>query len=326
MNRRRFLALPALAGLSLGLSLLGASGMAAAQQFPSRPVTYIVPWPPGGSSDATARALALATSRYLGQQVVIENRPGVGGVAGANTLATTKPDGYTVAQIPLGVYRVPHQQPTPYDVRDFAYLMNISGFEFGLIVPADSPFRRLSDVIDFARANPGKLTYGTPGAYSTPHVIMEALAIKAGVEFNHIPFKGSAPQLQAVLGKHIMAGNGATDFAPHVDAGKVRLLVSWGPKRIKRWPAVPTVKESGYGITTLGEYGLATAKGTDPAILKVLHDAFRKGLEDPEHVGSLAKFEQEVIYMSPEDYRRFALATFENERAIVNAIMKRQGK
>lgn len=324
MNRRRFLALAAVA--LAGLALMAASGMAAAQQFPSRPVTYIVPWPPGGSSDVTARALARTTSKFLGQQVIVENRPGVGGVAGANTLAMTKPDGYTVAQLPLGVYRVPHQQPAQYDVRDFAYLMNISGFEFGLIVPADSPLRSLSDVIDFARANPGKLTYGTPGAYSTPHVIMEALAIMAGVEFNHIPFKGSAPQLQAVLGGHIMAGNGSTDFAPQVDAGKVRLLASWGEKRIKRWPAVPTVKESGYDIATRAEYGLATAKGTDPATLKILHDGFKKGLEDPEHVASLAMLQQDVIYMSPEDYRRFALATFEKERALVEAIMKRERK
>jgi tripartite-type tricarboxylate transporter receptor subunit TctC len=319
MNKR-FCALIALAGL------MAASGIAAAQQFPSRPVTYIIPWAPGGSSDATARMLAQTTSKYLGQQVIIENRPGVGGVAGANTLATTRPDGYTVAQIPLGVFRVPHQQAAQYDVRDFAYLMNISGFEFGLIVPADSPFRNLAEVVDFARTNPGKLSYGTPGAYSTPHVIMEALAIKAGVQFNHIPFKGSAPQLQAVLGGHIMAGNGASDFAPQVDAGKLRLLVTWGDRRTKHWPAVPTVKESGYDISTRAEYGLATAKGTDPAILKVLHDAFKKGLEDPEHVASLAKFEQEVIYMSPEDYRRFALATFENERALVEAIKKREAK
>ena len=324
VNRQRCLVR---AGVALTwLSLMVAWGMAAAQQFPSRPVTYIVPWAPGGSSDVTARTLARTTSKFLGQQVIVDNRPGVGGVAGANTLATAKPAGYTVAQLPLGVYRVPHQQPTQYDVRDFAYLMNISGFEFGLIVPADSPFRSLADVIDFARANPGKLSYGTPGAYSTPHVIMEALAIKAGVSFNHIPFKGSAPQLQAVLGGHIMAGNGASDFAPQVDAGKVRLLVTWGDKRTKHWPAVATVKESGYDISTRAEYGLATAKGTEPATLKILHDAFKKGLEDPEHVASLAKLEQEVIYMSPEDYRKFALTTFEQERALVEAIMKREKK
>jgi tripartite-type tricarboxylate transporter receptor subunit TctC len=292
-----------------------------AQNFPTRPITLICPWPAGGSTDVTMRALAEATARHLPQPIVVENRPGAGGTLGIVALRTAQPDGHTVSQIPLGAFRIPHTQKVPWDpLADITYIIGITGYTFGVVVPANSPFKTFKDLVEWARANPGKLDYGSTGTGTSPHLTMEELALAQNIKFNHIPYKGSADLMTAILGGQIMAATDATGFAPHVEAGKLRLLVTWGERRTKRWPEVPTLKELGYGIVSNSPYGLGTSKGVDAAIVKILHDAFKKGLEDPKHLAALERYDQDVWYKSSAGYAEYARETFTKERALMEKL------
>ena len=312
--------------LALGAALFALAAGAAAQPFPTKPVTLVCPWPAGGSTDITMRALAEATAKYLGQQVIIENKPGAGGTLGAVALLNARPDGYTVSQIPLGVFRVPHLEKTAYDpLKDFTYLLGVSGYTFGVVVPADSPYTSFSDLVAFAKANPDKIAYGTPGANTSLHVTMEEIAWNQGIKWVHIPHKGNAPNMLAILGGQVNAAADATGWGPHVDAGKLRLLVTWGDKRTKRWPSVPTLQELGFGIVSNSPYGLAGPKAMDPKVVQILHDAFKKGAEDPIHLAALEKYDQDLWYRSSEDYAKYARETFAAEKATMERL-KAQSK
>lgn len=303
------------------VAVAGAAAPLRAQNFPTRPITLICPWPAGGSTDVTLRALAEATSKHLPQPIVVENRPGAGGTLGIVALKSAQPDGHTISQIPLGAFRIPHTQKVPWDpLADITYVIGVSGYTFGVVVPANSPFKTFKDLVEWARANPGKLDYGSTGTGTSPHLTMEELALAQGLKFNHIPYKGSADLMTAILGGQIMAATDATGFAPHVEAGKLRLLVTWGERRTKRWPDVPTLKELGYGIVSNSPYGLGTSKGVDAAIVKILHDAFKKGLEDPKHLATLERYDQDVWYMSSADYAEYARQTFAKERALMEKL------
>jgi len=292
-----------------------------AQAFPNKPVKLIVPWPPGGSTDVTMRVLAESTSKHLGQPIVVENRPGAGGTLGVVALQSAMADGYTITQVPLGVFRLPHTTTVNYDpLKDITYVIGISGYTFGTVVPADSPIKTMQEFAAYAKANPGKLTYGSTGISTAPHLMMEEWALAEGLQLNHIPYKGSADQMAALLGGHVMAGADATGFGPHVDAGKLRLLATWGERRTKRWPQVPTMKDLGYGIVSNSPYGIGAPKGTDPAIVKVLHDAFKKGMEEAAHLAIMDKYDQELLYMSSTDYAKFARETMEKERKLLEKL------
>jgi tripartite-type tricarboxylate transporter receptor subunit TctC len=309
--------------LVVATSLCAASALA--QDFPSRPVTLIVPWPAGGSTDLVMRALATSTEKYLGQPIVIENRPGAAGTLGASAMVNAKPDGYTITQVPITVFRYPHQAQVGYDpLADLTYIIGISGYTFGVVVRTDAPWKTWAELVAYAKANPGKLSYGTPGANTSLHVTMEDIAQRDGIQWVQVPFKGNADNMTALLGGHIQASADATGWGPHVDAGKMRLLVTWGPQRTKRWPDVPTLKELGYDIVSTSPYGIAGPKGMDPKVLKVLHDAFKKGMEDAGHRQAMEKYDQELLYMSPEDYAKFARTTFAAEKATMSRLMATQ--
>jgi tripartite-type tricarboxylate transporter receptor subunit TctC len=312
--------------LIIGAVAFALAATAAAQQFPAKPVTLIVPWPAGGSTDTTMRALAEATGKYLGQPVIIDNKPGAVGTLGAGAMLNAKPDGYTVTQIPLTVFRLPHLEKVPFDpLADLSYILGVSGYTFGVVVRADSPWTTWNDFVAYAKANPDKISYGTSGTNSTLHVTMEQIALKQGIQWLHVPHKGGAPAMQALLGGHIDSVADSTSWAPLVSAGKLRLLVTWGENRTKRWPDVPTLKELGYGIVQTSPYGIAGPKGIDPQVVKVLHDAFKRGLEDPIHLSALEKYDQDLWYLSSPDYARYARETFAAEKVTLERI-KAQAK
>jgi len=299
-----------------------ASTFTSAQEFPSKPVTLICPWPPGGSSDLALRALAEATSKYLGQRVVVENRPGAAGTLGAQALAVSgRSDGHTVAQLPITVFRYPHMQKVQFDpLNDLTYILGVSGYTFGVVVRTDFPARDFRQFIDYARANPGKISYGTPGNGTSLHITMEQIADKLGLQFLHVPFKGVAESIPQLLGGNILAISDSTGWGPQVDAGKFRLLVTWGETRTRRWPDVPTLLELGYGIVQNSPYGIGTAKGTDPKVVRILHDAFKKGMEDPLHVKMLAQLDQELWYRNSEEYARYARETYAEQKVILTKL------
>ncbi|MCW5632222.1 MAG: tripartite tricarboxylate transporter substrate binding protein [Rubrivivax sp.] len=295
--------------------------LATAQAFPSQPIKYICPWPAGGSTDAVMRALAESAGKVLGQKVIIENKPGAGGMLGAAELVNAKPDGYTLAQLPHGVFRIPHMQKVSFDtLRDFTWIACLTGYTFGLVVPADSPIKSIKDLVDYAKANPGKFSYGSTGIGTSPHLAVEEFAQRAGITLNHVPFKGNADNMQAVLGGHTMAASDATGWAPHVNAGKLRLLATYGSKRTKRWPDVPTLDELGYKTVSDSPFGVCGPKGMDPAVVKTLHDAFKKTLDDPAVLATFDKFDQSVIYMDTDTYTKWARETYAAERATIERL------
>ena len=315
-NRRRFVAGSAAAGAAIALP-----GLVQAQTFPSRPIKYICPWPPGGSTDAVMRVLAESAGKVLGQSIVIENKPGAGGTLGANEMVNAKPDGYTLTQLPHSVFRIPHMQKTQFDtLKDFTWIICLTGYTFGLVVPADSPLKTIKDLVTWAKANPEKLTYGSTGTGTSPHLAVEEFAQRAGIKLTHVPFKGNAENMQAILGGHIMAASDSTGWAPHVESGKLRLLATYGSKRTKRWPNVPTLDELGYQTVSDSPFGVGGPKGMDPAVVKTLHDAFRKTLDDPAVLASFERYDQSVIYMNTETYTKFARDSFTSEKALIERL------
>jgi tripartite-type tricarboxylate transporter receptor subunit TctC len=306
----------------LGATLLAAAAGSLAQAFPTKPVTLIVPWPAGGSTDRHLRGLAEIASKYLGQNIVVENKPGGGGTIGPSQMALqAKPDGYTISQFPMGMLRIPHMQKSPWNpLTDFTYIIGVTGYTFGLTVRADSPYKSFNEYIEAARKEPGKIDYASTGIGTTPHLNIEEVAMNAKVTLNHVPFKGNADSTQALLGGHVMAQSDATGWDKYVDGGQMRLLVTFGDTRTKRWPNVPTAKELGYGVVSTSPYGIAGPKGMDPAVVKTLHDAFKKAIDDPKHLELLAQLSQDVWYLNSEDYTRWVRDTFGKEKALIDRL------
>ncbi len=297
-----------------------------AAEFPTKPVTLICPWPPGGSTDITMRALAEATGKYLGQPVVIENKAGGGGTVGPATMAaTSKPDGYTVSQIPISVIRYPYIMKVNWNtLKDFTYIIHLTGYTFGVVVKADAPWKTWDEFVVYAKANPGKVTYATPGAGTSLHLTMETIAMRRGIKWIQVPMKGGGETTPAVLGGHVSATADSTGWAPQVDAGQLRLLVTWGNQRTKKWSHVPTLKELGYGIVSNSPFGIAGSKGMDPKVVKILHDAFKKGMEDPIYEKALNNFDMEPFYKNSEDYVKFIKEQDEEERVILEKLGMRK--
>jgi tripartite-type tricarboxylate transporter receptor subunit TctC len=295
-------------------------GTALAQPFPSKPVTLICPWPAGGGTDLHLRKLAELASKQLGQPVIVENRPGGSGMNGpANMAKTARPDGYIISQLTITAFRMPHMQKVDWDpLADFSYIIGLAGYTFGIVVKSDSPLKSFEDLIAYAKANPGKLSYGTPGTGTSLHLAMEEIAAKAGVQFLHVPFKGQADSAQALMGGHIMAQVDSTGWARQVDAGTFRLLATLGDRRT-RWNA-PTVKELGIDTVSNSPYGLVGPKGMPQPVLKRLHDAFKAASDDPENMKTLQQLDQLYWYKSSEDYAKWAAATLQAERATIERV------
>jgi tripartite-type tricarboxylate transporter receptor subunit TctC len=305
--------------LAAALSLI--SALALAQTFPARPVTLLVTFPAGGPTDIAGRALAEATSKYLGQPVVVENRPGATGTLGAAALVNARPDGHTVSMIPITVLRLPHMENVAFDpMKDIRYVMGVSGYVFAVIVRSDTPWKSMADLVAAAKERPGQISYGSHGVGGTVHLATEELSAARGVKFNHIPYKGSADMLTAMLGGHLDVAVDSTGAVPHVAAGKARVLAVFTEKRTPVWPDAPTLSELGYGIVSTSPYGIGVPAATPPAVVKVLHDAFKKGLEDPIHTKTLEKYNQPVWYQSTEDYTKWAREQYEKERVIIEKL------
>ncbi len=308
--------------------LIGASASAIAlpawaqtPAFPSKPIRYICPWPAGGSTDVVMRAFAESAGKALGQNVLVDNKPGASGLLGATELVNAKPDGYTLAQLPQGVFRVPHMQKVQFDtLKDFTWIACLTGYTFGFVVPADSPIKSIKELVAFAKANPDKFTYGSTGIGTSPHLAVEEFAQRAGIKLNHIPFKGNADNMQAVLGGHVMGASDATGWGPHVNAGKLRLLATYGSKRTKRWSDIPTLDELGYQTVSDSPFGVCGPKGMDPALTRTIHDAFKKCLDDPAVQAVFDKYDQTTIYMNTEQYTKFARESFVSEKALIERL------
>ena len=298
------------------------SSTALAQAFPTKPITMVVPWPAGGSTDIVMRAISEAAAKHLGQPIVVDNKPGASGTLGpAVVAANAKPDGYTLAQMPITVMRLPLMQKAAWDaLKDFTYVVHLTGYTFGVTTKGDGQFKSWPELVAYAKAHPGKVTYATPGAGTSLHIGMEQIAAKAGIQLTHVPFKGGAETNAAVLGGHTTLQADSTGWKPLVDAGQLRLLAIWTAERSKNWPDAPTLKELGYPFVFDSPFGIAGPKGMDPAAVQKLHDAFKKALEEKAVIDMMAKYDMVPRYLDAAGYRKSVEEFIVSEKAALERI------
>lgn len=312
--------------LMVGASAVGAAALlhplqAFAQAYPERPITFICPWPAGGTADQSMRALCVAASRVLGQAIAVENKAGASGMIGTKAMASSKPDGYTIGQIPISVTRFSQLGTLQLDpLKDFTYLARTSGQTFGMAVPAGSNFKSLPELVAFAKANPGKVTYAHAGVGGATHVGMEEFAMAAGIQFNHVPYKGGADALQAVLGGHVDMLADSSSWAPHVEAGKLKLLATWGEQRTARFKDTPTLKELGYNVVVDAPNGIGAPKGMDPAVTKKLRDAFRVAVASLEFKQVTDKIDAPILYLDGPDYEKYVASMYQKETVLIDKL------
>lgn len=297
--------------LSILLALTICAGFVsspALAEYPERPITVLVSFAAGGSSDMSFRALAIGAEKYLGQNIIIENKGGGGGTLALANIANAKPDGYMLCQAAsTGIVRAPQLQKVTYKpLKSFTPIMAYVGaHNSGLVVKSDAPWKTMKELVEYARKNPGKIKYGTPGVGSAPHHGMEFVAHQENIKLVHVPYTGSAPAMTAILGGHIEAGSVGPELVPFVQSGQFRLLATHEEKRSAAFPDVPTFKELGYDWYNDTVFSVFGPAGLPPAIVAKLETAFTKGMETPQFKAVVDKMNLIPAYYNAKDYDKF---------------------
>jgi tripartite-type tricarboxylate transporter receptor subunit TctC len=309
--------------------LLVALPVAAQEPYPTRPITIVVPFPPGGIADLTARPLAAAMERLVKQPVVVTNKAGAGGGVGTQSVAIARPDGYTLLLGLVSISLLPERdllfgQKPAYTRDQFVGIARLNADPPVLAVNAELPWKSVKELLDDARKRPGEITYASSGIYGASHVPMEMLLQSAGgLKMRHLPTTGGGPATTAVLGKHaaLWASPPALTL-PHVKAGKMRVLATWGGVRLAAFPDVPTLKELGYDVEYYLWAGLFTPKGTSPAVVKALRDAVRQSVQDPEFKSAMEKAQTPIAYQDADEFK----AWWDKDAHTLAEVVKRIGK
>ena len=304
--------MPRLAPLVV-LALAAAIAPATAQEaYPNRPITMVVPFPPGGVADLTARPVAAAMEKVLKNPVGVVNKQGAAGAVGMQSVAVAKPDGYTLLLALSSISIIPEadklfNRPPAFTVDQFAPIALISADPTILVVPADKPWKTAKDFIDDARKRPGQISYSSSGIYGTLHMAMELLSQGAGIKLRHVPHAGAGPALTAILGGHVDAlASGPAVVLPHIKAGKLRALAGWGDQRIAALPDVPTFKELGYPEAEFYIWaGVFAPKATPEPVLARLRATVREAVNDPEFKAAMDKLETPVTFKQGDEFQRF---------------------
>jgi tripartite-type tricarboxylate transporter receptor subunit TctC len=290
-----------------------------ADGFPDRPITVFCPFTAGGTTDVALRTLADGAAKIFGKRVIVENKPGAGGVIAAQQAAGARPDGYTLALIPTGVFRQPHIAKSGFNPpTDMTWVINIAGYVFGVSVRADAPWNSWKEFVAYAKANPGKISYASPGIGSDLHITMDIIAQKEGIDWVQVPYKGTVEMLTALKSGEVQAYAGTPPWEM-IKAGTFRPLITWGEKPTNKVPNLPTLRQV-YGFASAAPWGLAGPKDIDPRIVKILHDGFRKAMEEPAFVEAVDRYGMESNYKSSEEYAKYAKATFDAQKLVVERL------
>src|SRR5512139_2533905 len=294
-----------------------------AADFPTKEVQIIIPWAAGGATDLIFRALAATTGKYLGKAVIVVNKTGGAGAVGYTEAMQAKPDGYTLASAITPLTILPHQVKTAFTYKSFEPVINVVRDPGMFLVRSDSPWKSLKEFLDYAKKNPGMITVGNSGAGGGVHLIALAFEKTAGVKFNHIPFAGGGPSVTAILGGHVNAVSvSPPEGIEHVKAGKLKIIALFADKRFELFPDVPTVKEQGVDFV-MGQWrGLAAPKGTPPDAIKKLHDALKKGMEDPAFIKNAKDMVVNLSYLGPEAFGKLMANDDEFYGKLVKEIKK----
>jgi tripartite-type tricarboxylate transporter receptor subunit TctC len=285
---------------------------AAQERYPSRPITLVAPFPPGGVADLTARPVAAAMEKVLKQPVGVVNKTGAAGAVGMQFVATSKPDGYTLLLALSSISIIPEAdklfgRPPAYTVDQFAPVALISADPTILVVRTESPWKTAKEFIEDAKKRPNQISYSSSGIYGTLHMAMELLSHAAGIKLRHVPYAGAGPALTAILGGHVDAlASGPSVVLPQIKAGKLRALAGWGDKRVAALPDIPTFKELGYPEAEFYIWaGVFAPKGTPEPVLRILREAARAGVADPDFKSAMDKLETPIAFKQGEEFQRF---------------------
>ena len=311
------------------LLLALAAGSALAQDaYPSRHITMIVPFPPGGVADLTGRPTAFAMEKVLKQRVIVENKAGAGGAIGMAYLANAKPDGYSIMMALSSISIIPEaeklfdRKPT-YQMNQFTPIALISADPTVLVVRSDSPWKSVKDLVEDAKKRPAKITFSSSGIYGTLHMAMEMFAQAADVKLWHVPYTGGGPAMNALVGGHVDAlASGPAAVIGQIRGGKLRALATWGDKRLAALPDVPTLKELGYDAEFYIWSGLFAPAGTPAPVVAALRNAAKLAVEDPEFKAVMAKIETPIHYLDAPEFQKF----WDKDAAMLAAAVKRVGK
>ena len=310
------------------IGALAAAGVQAQDAFPGRALTMIVPFPPGGVADTTGRPTAAALEKILKQPVAVTNRPGAGGAVGNAAAANAKPDGYTLLMALSSISVIPEadklfNRKPAYTLDQLDPIALISADPMILVVHPSLPVITLKEVIALARKNQGELSFSSSGVYGALHMPMEMFMHAAKLQMRHVPTTGGGPAITQLLGGHVtLTAGGPAAISSHVKAGKLRTIVSWGAERHPNYPDVPTFKESGYNIEYYIWAGLFVPHGTPPSVTKVLRDAVRKGVDDPDFKSQMAKLNSPIQYLDAPEFAKYWDADAKRLAAVVQVVGK----
>jgi len=300
----------------------------AQSDYPTRPVTMIVPFPPGGVADITARPVAEAMGRYLKQPVVVENKAGAGGGVGMQYVARSRPDGYTVLLALSSISIIPEADKVlgrdpMFQLNQLVPIARFTADPTVLAVRADSPLKSVADLLESARKAPGTIPYGSSGNYGTMHVPMEMLSGATGTKLLHVPFTGAGPAVVALLGGQVDAlSTGPSTVMGHLKGGKVRVLATWGEARHPALPDVPTLKELGYDAQFSQWTGLFVPAGTPDAVVAKLREAAKAAVADATFQAALARVETPIQYLDQPQFQQF----WDADARKLAEVVKRIGK
>jgi len=281
-------------------------------KFPNRPITFIVPLPAGSGPEVASRLIAKEAEKFLGQPIVIVNKPGASQTIGISAIAASKPDGYTIGFAGhTGTFVIPLMEKVPYHpVKDIKQILQYGQMNVGITVKADSSFKGFEDIITYARQNPKKLTYGSAGTGSLGYLVMEQVAKKEKAQFTHIPFKGSPETMTALLGGHILVGTGDINYSL-IESGQVRLVLLLAERRSNEFPQTPVLKDIGYDIPAPMFINVVGPKGIPEEILKKLEDAFTKAMNEPSFIKGMKEFHLTIVHRNSKEMGDYVAQEFE---------------
>jgi tripartite-type tricarboxylate transporter receptor subunit TctC len=314
----------------LALGLVAAAGIAAAQAYPTKPITMIVPFPPGGLADVVGRPVAEAMARELGQPVVIENKGGAGGGIGMGLAAKAPADGYTILMALSSYSVLPEADVLLGRQQMYAYnalrpIARITADPTVLAVRADAPWKTVKDFVEDAKKRPGAINFGSSGNYGTMHVPMEILKQVADIRMTHIPYTGAGPAVVALLGGQVDAlSTGPATVLQHVKAGKIRVLGHWGNNRLETMPDVPSLKQAGYDAEYAQWSGLFVPAGTPEPVVQRLRAAARAAANDPKVKEIIMNAGSPILYQDMPDFEKYVQADVRRMADVVKKIGKVQ--
>jgi tripartite-type tricarboxylate transporter receptor subunit TctC len=315
--KRRFIQV--LSSLVFGLLF---AGLVFGADFPNKPVNVLIGYAAGGSTDLTTRALAAEAAKILKQPVICNNQVGASGTLVLGRVKGEKADGYTIYNAPTANFcRIPHLQPVPYDpLKDFTFIMQYGLYQYGIVVRADAPWKTLEELLDYAKKNPNKIKYATSGLGSGQHLVMEYLAKKMNIKWDHVPFAGGTQAVAALLGGHVQVLSQTPEWKEHVLAGKLRLLVVCTDQRMKAFPEVQTLIEKGIKFSVHSALALMGPAGMPPEAVTKLQNAFAEAMKSKVFLDAMDKFDLPPAYLGSEALTKLIQRDYQETGELIKSL------